>query len=86
MLFERCKNNPIISPDTRKPYESACAYNPAAVLYDNKVYVVYRAEGKTKVSSLCLAVSEDGYNFNKYENNPIIKPTLPEEKQGCEGC
>jgi predicted GH43/DUF377 family glycosyl hydrolase len=84
MLFRRYANNPVVRPDPNKPYESKCSYNPAAVVHDDKVYLIYRAEGETGVSSLCLAISKDGYNFEKHENNPVIKPTLPEEKQGCE--
>jgi len=84
MLFKKYKNNPVISPDPNKDYEKKFAYNPAAIVHDNKVYLVYRAEGDSGVSSLCLAVSEDGYKFKKHDNNPVIYPTLPEEKQGCE--
>lgn len=84
MLFSRYKNNPIISPDKTKKYEDKSTYNPAAVAHKGKVYLIYRAEGKKNVSSLCLAVSNDGYNFKKYKNNPIIKPTTPQEKGGCE--
>lgn len=84
MLFRRYGGNPVVSPDRAKPYESECTYNPAAVVHENKVYLVYRAEGKNKVSSLCLAVSDDGSSFRKHGDNPVIEPTLPEEKQGCE--
>ena len=86
MLFKRYENNPIIVPDTGKDYEKDATYNPCAILHENKIFLIYRAENKPKnaVSQLCLAVSEDGYNFEKYENNPIIRPTMPEEKRGCE--
>lgn len=84
MLFKRYEKNPVISPDPGKPYESECTYNPAAVFHNNKVYLIYRAEGDSGVSTLCLATSNDGYSFEKYENNPVIEPSLPEEKQGCE--
>jgi len=86
MLLKRYKDNPIISPDPEKDYEKECAYNPCAIIYQDKVYVIYRAEGISDnyVSRLCLAVSEDGYNFKKHEDNPIIEPSLPEEKRGCE--
>jgi len=84
MIFTRYKNNPIISPSKRKAYENKAAFNPTATAHNNKVYLFYRAEGKNGVSSLCLAISNDGYNFQKHQDNPIIKPTLPEEKGGCE--
>lgn len=86
MLFKRYKNNPIIEPDQAKEYESKNTYNPCAIVHNNKVYLIYRAEGESSkfVSRLCLAVSSDGYNFEKYKGNPIIEPTIPEEKGGCE--
>lgn len=86
MVFKRYENNPIITPDPKNSYEKECTYNPCAIVHDNKVFMIYRAEdiyGKY-VSTLCLATSEDGYNFKKYENNPIITPSLPEESRGCE--
>ncbi len=84
MLFKKYRNNPIITPDPVNSFESKCTYNPAAVVHNNKVYLIYRAEGDSGVSTLCLAISDDGYNFEKYEKNPVIEPSLPEEKQGCE--
>ena len=85
MLFKRYGKNPIIIPDLTKDYESGCTYNPGAIVHNNKVYLVYRAEGEPQhISRLCLAVSDDGYNFQKYKDNPIIKPSIPEEKGGCE--
>lgn len=87
MLFQRYKRNPIISPDSSNHFESEAAFNPTAVVYDGKVYLLYRAEGlynEISISTLCLAISDDGYNFKKHKNNPIIKPTMSEEKRGCE--
>ena len=84
MLFNRYEKNPIIVSDLTKEYEKGAVYNPCAIVHNNKIYLIYRASGDSGVSSLCLAISKDGYNFEKYEKNPIIKPSLPEEKQGCE--
>ena len=75
MLFTRYKSNPIITPDSKKSYETVGTFNPAAAVYNNKMYIIYRAINKKGRSSLCLAVSKDGFNFKKYKKNPIIKPT-----------
>lgn len=85
-MFIKYNKNPIITPDYKLNYEKECTYNPCAVVHDNKVFLIYRAEGKCRnyISTLCLATSNDGYNFNKYEKNPILKPSRPEEKRGCE--
>ncbi|MBN1503041.1 glycosidase [Candidatus Woesearchaeota archaeon] len=84
MVFKRYQNNPIIKPDPNREYEKNFTYNPCAIVHNNEIYLIYRAEGDSDVSTLCLATSNDGYNFTKYNLNPIIKPTIPEEKGGCE--
>lgn len=85
-MFTKYKNNPIIIPNSKLYYEKECTYNPCAIVKDNKVFLIYRAEGKKRdyISKLCLAISTDGFNFKKYKNNPIIVPDRPEEKRGCE--
>ena len=82
MLFKRDQNNPIIIPE--KDYENKGTFNPCAIIHQKKVYLIYRAENQSGISILALAISKDGYNFEKYKDNPIIEPTLPEEKAGCE--
>ncbi len=86
MLVKRYKHNPIITPDYKLLYERECTYNPSAVVHKNKVYLIYRAEGRygNYISKLCLAVSKDGFYFEKYKDNPIMAPTRPEEKRGIE--
>lgn len=85
-MFTKYKKNPIITPDCKLSHEKECTYNPCAIVHNKKIYLIYRAEGQygNYISNLCLATSEDGYNFTKYKKNPIIKPTRPEEKRGCE--
>ncbi len=83
MLFTRYKDNPIINPDKKKTYEAIGTFNPAAAVHNNKIYIIYRALNKKGRSALCLAISEDGYNFKKYKSNPIIKPIF-KEKGGVE--
>ena len=86
MIFKRYENNPIIKPDLNSSYESHRTYNPTAIVHENKIYLIYRgqSEANRSVSKLCMAISKDGYTFKKYDKNPIIYPTLPEEKGGCE--
>jgi predicted GH43/DUF377 family glycosyl hydrolase len=87
MKFIRIKTEPILVPDPKLQFEAAAVYNPCAAVLHGKVYLIYRAEQhyySKYISSLCLAISSDGIHFEKYKNNPIIKPTRPEEKRGCE--
>src|SRR6266700_92748 len=75
--------NPVITPDpastfndpiARKPvhWEALHTFNPAAIVREGKVYVLYRAEdnsGKMDIgmhtSRLGLAESEDGIHFTR---------------------
>lgn len=86
IMFTKYEKNPIITPDYKLDYEKECTYNACAIVHDGKVFLIYRAEGiyGDYISTLCLATSDDGYNFTKYKNNPIIEPSLPEEERGCE--
>jgi len=87
--FVKYKGNPILSPqgDT---WEAKDVFNPAAVVKDGKVYLLYRAEDCTGpgewngTSRIGLAVSEDGIHFKRYPE-PVIQPTEPyEQPGGCE--
>jgi predicted GH43/DUF377 family glycosyl hydrolase len=98
--------NPIIAPNTNSsftcpmsgkvvPWENQHTFNLSAVVKDNKVYVVYRAEdnsGSDKIGShtsrLGLAVSEDGLHF-KTMPAPVLFPADDNQKTnewtgGCE--
>lgn len=75
-------------------WEFSDTFNPAAVVKDGKVYVIYRAEdnfGKglgNHTSRLGLAVSEDGIHFQKMPE-PVLFPAEDAQKErewegGCE--
>jgi predicted GH43/DUF377 family glycosyl hydrolase len=73
-------------------WEEKDVFNPAAVVRNGKVYMIYRAEdtvGKyAGTSRLGLAVSDDGIHFNRlprpvfYPDNDFMKPY--EWEGGCE--
>ncbi len=87
--------NPILQPKTdteflcpvrgsKVKWEGKDVFNPAAVVKDNKVYMLYRAEdfvGKWKgTSRLGLAVSEDGLHFNRLPE-PVFYPDNDDMKE-----
>ena len=87
---QKYQGNPILTPQLgERSFEKACVYNPAAIVNDGKVYLLYRAEEgyyDRYVSRVGLAISEDGFSFERYPNNPIIDrdPAREEEKRGIE--
>jgi predicted GH43/DUF377 family glycosyl hydrolase len=82
--FNKYPKNPILSPNPANNFESAYLYNPTAVVLNETIFLLYRAQNATKTSSIGLAWSTDGYNFTRL-NRPIIYATEPWETiGGCE--
>jgi predicted GH43/DUF377 family glycosyl hydrolase len=87
--WTRESTEPVIHPDPSQLYkdpvsgatvhwEALHTFNPAAVVHDGRVYVLYRAEGDSGVmavgghtSRLGLAVSDDGVHFRQ-EPQPVF--------------
>lgn len=80
--------NPILEPDTTKyflcpirkqkvKWEANNVLNPATIVKDGKVYLLYRAQDKIGIlsgtSRLGLAVSEDGLHFSRFPQ-PVFYP------------
>lgn len=103
--FERVSDQPVLSPDPtslficpvqRKEvqWEKKHAFNPAAVVRNGKIYLIYRAEddfgrgvGK-HTSRLGIAESTDGIHFERYPM-PILYPDTDSQNEyefpgGCE--
>jgi predicted GH43/DUF377 family glycosyl hydrolase len=73
-------------------WEEKDVFNPAAVVRNNKVYLLYRAQDKTGLpagtSRIGLAYSSDGLHFTRMQN-PVLYPGNDEYKKfewegGCE--
>jgi predicted GH43/DUF377 family glycosyl hydrolase len=82
--FTRYENNPILSPNPQNNWESAYLYNPSAIVLDDKVFLLYRAQNKSKTSSIGLAWSDDGYNFTRYSQPVLQASEWYEHIGGCE--
>lgn len=90
--------NPILKPKTDTTYkepltgnlvhwESGHIYNPTAIVKDDEVYLIYRAQSNDEPPSpsvLGLAKSRDGINFKRMFEYPILFPEHEYEKGGCE--
>jgi predicted GH43/DUF377 family glycosyl hydrolase len=98
--FTRPTNAPVITPAKTSRFtdpiakapihwESLHTFNPAAIVRDNKIYVLYRAEddtGKMQIgehtSRLGLATSTDGITFTRLPE-PVFYPA-PDAQQSRE--
>ncbi len=89
-IFVKTSINPIMGPDSAQVFycpmlkkdvqwQKADVFNPAAIVRDNKVYMLYRAEDNPKAilggrtSRIGLAVSDDGLHFRRFDK-PVIYP------------
>ena len=64
-------------------WESGSVYNPAAIVKDGKVVLLYRAHADDIVSHVGLATSDDGIHFERHPE-PVLSPTEPYEEFGGE--
>lgn len=82
--FNKYPGNPILSPNPANNWESAFLYNPTAIVLNETIFLLYRAQNSSKTSSIGLAWSTDGYKFTRL-NTPIIYATEDYERiGGCE--
>jgi predicted GH43/DUF377 family glycosyl hydrolase len=79
--FTKYADNPILSPNPTNNWESAYLYNPTAIVLNETVFLLYRAQNASKTSSIGLAWSTDGFNFTRL-NKPIIYATEDYETIG----
>lgn len=103
--FYKPKENPILKADSSFTFtdpitnqlvkwQKADVFNPAAIVKDNKIFMLYRSEDNpaaaigARTSRLGLAESEDGIHFKKFPT-PVLYPDSSEYIQydypgGCE--
>ena len=57
--------------------ETACL-DPATVMVKDRVFLYYTGVSSRPDRAICLAVSNDGIHFTKYEKNPVTIGSTPE--------
>ena len=87
MKLQRFANNPILSPNPENEWETLVATNPGA-WYDEQekcVYLLYRAAGNDSEHRIHfgLAVSQDGYHFERVSDQPVFSPSPDGYDAGC---
>ena len=82
--LSRFEGNPIISPDSSHKWEAMYTFNPTAIVLDEKVHILYRAQGADNVSTLGYANSTDGVTIEERLDKPVYVPREDYETLGCE--
>lgn len=77
MKLKKFEGNPILSPNPDNTWENLVVCNPAACYENGKFYLLYRAAGNDKEHyiHIGLAVSDDGFNFKRVSDKPVLSPT-----------
>jgi len=78
--WTRAANEPILSPQGTT-WESAGTFNPATVLHNGKIVMLYRAQDASGTSRLGYAESTDGLHFTR-RPEPVLSPETAYEKDG----
>ncbi|NLN80074.1 MAG: glycosidase [Erysipelotrichia bacterium] len=78
MKLKKYTHNPILKKNEANAWESLVVLNPAVIYNesDELFYMHYRAAGKdiAHVMYVGLATSEDGFNFKRMQDTPLIAP------------
>lgn len=72
--LKRFKNNPIISPKKENAWESLATFNPATILLDKKIHILYRAMSEDNTSTMGYAMTKDGFKIEKRLKMPVYIP------------
>jgi len=72
-LFERYVGNPILKPEEWR-YPINAVFNPAAVEFNNHIYLLCRIETKKGFSHLALVKSKDGLTNWEIPEKPTLEP------------
>lgn len=77
MKLKKFEGNPIISPFAANAWESLVTCNPGAIYENGKFYLLYRAAGNDVEHHIYigLAESDDGFNFRRCSDRPVLSPT-----------
>ena len=87
MKLQRYEGNPILAPNPENEWESLVTTNPGA-WYDEdakQVLLLYRAAGPGIEHTIYfgLAVSKDGYHFERVSGRPVFSPSADGFDAGC---
>ena len=85
MKLEKFSGNPILRPNPRNSWENLVVCNPGVWYEDGVFYMLYRAAGDdpTHPIFLGLAISTDGFHFERASDEPVLSPRDDGPDGGC---
>ncbi|GIW62758.1 MAG: hypothetical protein KatS3mg090_0584 [Patescibacteria group bacterium] len=83
--FKRVSDEPLLTPRSGYEWESQAVFNPAALLIEDKIYVVYRAMSADNTSTMGLAIYNKDLKLEYRSEKPIYWPRTDQEQKLVEG-
>lgn len=74
LKFKAWDHNPILTPGEPGSWDDYMVVLPNVVRDNNIFYLFYMGGNKNGVMRIGLATSVDGFNFTKFEGNPVLAP------------
>lgn len=86
IVLDRPTSNPVLKPIARHSWEAFATFNPAAIVLDDRIHLLYRAQGYDGLSVLGYAASTDGIHIDERHSEPVFVPSRAGRgKHGDEG-
>ncbi len=85
--LDRAVSNPVLEPISKNSWEAFATFNPAALYLQDRVHLLYRAQGYDGLSVLGYAASTDGIEIDERQDRPAFVPSQASEtrKRGTVG-
>lgn len=85
MKLIKYEGNPILKPNPANEWENFSVCNPGAWYENGVFYLLYRAAGDDKAHriSVGLAISRDGFHFERQSDEPVLAPSPHNFDAGC---
>ncbi len=75
IVLDRPTSNPVLKPIARHSWEAFATFNPAAIVLDDRIHLLYRAQGYDGLSVLGYAASTDGIHIDERHSEPVFVPS-----------
>jgi len=72
--FKAYKYNPILTPGKPGSWDELIIVSPQVILHENIFYLFYMGCNEAGNMAVGLATSTDGFNYSKFEGNPVLAP------------
>jgi len=72
LKFKAYDNNPILAPGKPGSWDELMVIGPQVYRHDSLFYLFYTASNNIGKAAVGLAISKDGFHFEKYDGNPIL--------------